>query len=203
MSVLCPQCGAPAKDGARNCEYCGAAIPQPVQPQQTYSAPQPYGAPQQAYGAPQQAYGVPQQPYGAPQQPYGVPQQPYGASAPRGRAPIPRREIITCILLTLVTCGIYGIYWMICMVNDLNTASYEPNNTSGGTVLLLGIVTCGIYYFIWMYKAGEQIRKAKEYATGRPESTNNGLLYCILMLLGVGIVSYCMIQNELNQLASM
>ena len=44
MSVLCPQCGAPAQEGATKCEYCGAAIAQstqpvqqaqPVQPQQT------------------------------------------------------------------------------------------------------------------------------------------------------------------------
>ena len=34
MSVLCPQCGAPAAEGAAKCEYCGAAIGQPVaQPQ--------------------------------------------------------------------------------------------------------------------------------------------------------------------------
>lgn len=28
MSVLCPQCGAPANEGATKCEYCGAAIAQ-------------------------------------------------------------------------------------------------------------------------------------------------------------------------------
>ena len=35
MSVLCPQCGAPAPEGATKCEYCGAAIAQQAQPQQT------------------------------------------------------------------------------------------------------------------------------------------------------------------------
>ena len=34
MSVLCPQCGAPAQAGAAKCEYCGAAITQPAQPTQ-------------------------------------------------------------------------------------------------------------------------------------------------------------------------
>ena len=38
MSVLCPQCGAPAQEGATKCEYCGAAIAQPTQSaQQTQS----------------------------------------------------------------------------------------------------------------------------------------------------------------------
>ena len=34
MSILCPQCGAPAQEGAMKCEYCGAALAQPVQPVQ-------------------------------------------------------------------------------------------------------------------------------------------------------------------------
>lgn len=34
MSVLCPQCGAPANEGATKCEYCGAAITQQAQPVQ-------------------------------------------------------------------------------------------------------------------------------------------------------------------------
>lgn len=39
MSVLCPQCGAPAQEGAVKCEYCGAAIAQPVQQVQTQQVP--------------------------------------------------------------------------------------------------------------------------------------------------------------------
>ena len=34
MSVLCPQCGAPAQEGAVKCEYCGAAIAPAAQPAQ-------------------------------------------------------------------------------------------------------------------------------------------------------------------------
>lgn len=42
MSVLCPQCGAPAQAGVTKCEYCGAAISQPAQSPsaQTQSNPQ-------------------------------------------------------------------------------------------------------------------------------------------------------------------
>ena len=34
---------------------------------------------------------------------------------------IERRNIAVCIVLTLVTCGIYGIYWIVCLTNDVNT----------------------------------------------------------------------------------
>ena len=57
---------------------------------------------------------------------------------------IERRNIAVCIVLTLVTCGIYGIYWIVCLTNDVNTVSGDVNGTSGGMVVLLTIVTCGI-----------------------------------------------------------
>ena len=36
---------------------------------------------------------------------------------------IQERNIVTCIILSIITCGIYGIYWEICLVNDLNVAA--------------------------------------------------------------------------------
>ena len=49
---------------------------------------------------------------------------------------IERRNIAVCIVLTLVTCGIYGIYWIVCLTNDVNTVSGDVNGTSGGMVVL-------------------------------------------------------------------
>lgn len=40
MSVLCPQCGAPASEGATKCEYCGAAIAQAAPQAQPQAQPQ-------------------------------------------------------------------------------------------------------------------------------------------------------------------
>ena len=48
---------------------------------------------------------------------------------------IERRNIAVCIVLTLVTCGIYGIYWIVCLTNDVNTVSGDVNGTSGGMVV--------------------------------------------------------------------
>ena len=192
MSVFCKSCGKEISAGSKFCLNCGAPAPvhEPA-PQPQYTAPQQpqYTAPQQPYGAP---YGAPQQPYGAP---YGAPQQAYG------RAPITKRSIATCILLSIVTCGIYGLYWFVCMVNDLNTAARTPSATSGGMVFFLTLITCGIYMFFWLFKAGDQVATAKRYATGMP-ANSQGILYLILSLFGLGIVVYCLIQNDLNQVAA-
>ena len=63
----------------------------------------------------------------------------------RGIEMIQRRSIAMCIVLSLVTCGIYGIYWFICLTNDCNAVSNDPDGTSGGVAFLLTLITCGIY----------------------------------------------------------
>ena len=112
---------------------------------------------------------------------------------------IERRNIAVCIVLTLVTCGIYGIYWIVCLTNDVNTVSGDVNGTSGGMVVLLTIVTCGIYGIYWAYKQGEKLDFTKNNR-GIP-SSNSGVLYLILQIFGFGIIAYALMQNELNKLS--
>ncbi len=108
---------------------------------------------------------------------------------------IQERNIAVCIILSLVTCGIYGLYWYVCLANDINTAS-GSQDTSGGMVLLLTLVTCGIYGLYWAYKCGEKIDLMNE-KRGIP-SSNGGILYLLLYFFG-GIIAYALIQNELNK----
>ncbi|MBS6395693.1 MAG: DUF4234 domain-containing protein [Clostridiales bacterium] len=110
---------------------------------------------------------------------------------------IKERSVAMGIVLTLVTCGIYGLYWFVCLTEDTNTISGEQG-TSGVLALVLTLVTCGIYGFFWAYKCGEKLDKAK---TDRGmAASNGGVLYLILYLFG-GIIAYALIQNELNKLA--
>ena len=111
---------------------------------------------------------------------------------------VQNRNLAVCIILTIVTCGIYGIYWFICLNNDSNTVSNEPNPTSGGIALLLTIVTCGIYGIYWMYKVGNQLDKACQQR-GMPASTR-GVLYLVLSIVGLGIVSYALMQDTINKI---
>ena len=113
---------------------------------------------------------------------------------------IERRNIAVCIVLTLVTCGIYGIYWIVCLTNDVNTVSGDVNGTSGGMVVLLTIVTCGIYGIYWAYKQGEKLDFTKNNR-GIP-SSNSGVLYLILQIFGFGIIANALMHNSPNKLAS-
>lgn len=152
---------------------------------------------QQQFGG-QQQYGGQQyggQQYGAPG--YGAPMG--GMGMGMGMSGLQERSIVTCIILSFVTCGIYGLYWMYALTEDTNHFATDPNPASGGMALLLSIVTCGIYSWYWMYKRGEYI---DNYYTQRglpPQS--NSILYLVLSICGLGIVSYCLMQNEINKIA--
>jgi hypothetical protein len=55
-----------------------------------------------------------------------------------------QRSVGLAIVLTLITCGIYGIYWFIVMTNDVGKLSGDYTFT-GGKHFLLTLVTCGIW----------------------------------------------------------
>ncbi len=119
----------------------------------------------------------------------------------KGNIPhIERKDIAIAIILSIVTCGIYGIVWLVNIINDINTvASDDKSDQSAGLVILLIIVTCGIYGFVYFYQAGARLHNAgKKYGL---EIADNSVVYLLLTLFGLGIVTYCLIQSDLNKFA--
>ncbi len=108
-----------------------------------------------------------------------------------------KRSIGVAILLSIVTCGIYGIIWMIKLNDELNALAGKQGATSGGMVFLLTLITCGIYGWFWYYKMGENVDVIKTNS-GMP-SSNSPILYLILGLFGLGIVNYCLMQDAINK----
>lgn len=111
---------------------------------------------------------------------------------------IQEKNIVVCILLTIITCGIYGIFWFISMTDDMRYVSGDQT-LSGGSAFLFSIITCGIYTYFWAYKMAKASNVAKANK-GLP-TDDNAILYIILQIFGLGIVNYCLIQNDLNTIA--
>ena len=106
---------------------------------------------------------------------------------------IKERNIVTCILLTIVTCGIYGIYWFIMMTKDAVSVKDPADNAILEIVLMLFLPFLGIFLVEKKFAEGCAAREI-------PHS-DNSVLYLILGLVGLGIVGVCMLQNDLNKLA--
>lgn len=112
------------------------------------------------------------------------------------------------LLLSIVTCGIYGIYWWYVFVNDLNTLGQGDGEESPNyiVVILLSIVTCGIYNYFWYYKQGNRMQKIGQRNGVQIDENGTSLLLWFLLgslLCGVGpwISIYMMIRN-MNKLCA-
>lgn len=112
---------------------------------------------------------------------------------------IQERNIVVQVILSIVTCGIYGIYWFITLTDDAALKAEEPDFT-GGKAFLFTLITCGIYGWYWYYKMGKTL-----YTAGQKngvEIADNSVIYLVLGLFGLGIVNYCIMQSDLNKLAT-
>ena len=170
--MFCPSCGANAPNDADFCSNCGVRLPKNTGTKNSN---------QSTYNNAHSS--IP-------------PQQP---PHPSFSQHVQKKDIAVCIILSIITCSIYIYYWIYTMNEDLEKISPRSSNTSSGLLVLLGIITCGIYFWYWLYKSGETIDQIK-LQRGIP-SSNSGLLYMILSILGLSIVSYALLQNELNGLA--
>jgi len=113
---------------------------------------------------------------------------------------IPYRNIVTAIILSIITCGIYGIYWFVVMTDDAKKVSRDEQGAGGGLAFLLTLVTCGIYSIYWHYKQGKRLYDAgKNYGV---DIKDNSVLYLILGIFGLGLVSYILIQSDLNKFSA-
>lgn len=109
-----------------------------------------------------------------------------------------KRDIVVAVILSLVTCGIYGIYWFVSINNDVNKLAEDNDAPSGIVAFLLSIVTCSIYFIYWNYKMGKKVYEVQ--LKNNVSANDNSILYLILSIFGLGIVNYCLIQNDLNKL---
>ncbi len=107
---------------------------------------------------------------------------------------IKQRNLVTCILLSIVTCGIYGIYWTIVLAKDAVSVKDPADSGLVEILLMLFLPFLGIFL------------AEKKFAEGCADKgighSDNSILYLILGLIGLGIVGMCMLQNDLNKLAT-
>ena len=107
-----------------------------------------------------------------------------------------RRSVPLCIILSIVTCGIYMLYWYVCVTNEVNAVTGE-SGPSGGVSLLLTIVTCGIYGLYWGWKTGDKLDASRARNGIVPGSF--ALLFLLLNLFELTIVTLAIAQSELNR----
>lgn len=107
------------------------------------------------------------------------------------------RSIVSVILLSLLTCGIYAIYYLITTQESIRDTYKKEELPSGLFVFLVGLVTCGIYYIYWMYKTANIMNEILK-ENGLPYSESDVLLFVILGVFTGSLVYNVLLQSKIN-----
>lgn len=115
---------------------------------------------------------------------------------------VKEKSIGLCVVLSLVTCGIYSIYWLYTIAHDLNDLCESQNQEKGaesGLVVVLSIVTCGIYLLYYLWKAGKMVSSLTRSNGQHP--SDDSIVLMVLSILQLSLVSYCILQSHINGFA--
>lgn len=69
------------------------------------------------------------------------------------------RSLVGYIILSLISCGIYGYYFIYTLARDINVACANDGDRTPGlaTYIILSFITCGFYSLYWEYKLANRI----------------------------------------------
>lgn len=101
------------------------------------------------------------------------------------------RSLIKLILLSIITLGIYGLFFWSGYARDMNIVCEGDGKKTRGILarLVFSILTLGIYDFVWLYGAGDRIA-ANCIRKGVSNDTTGGKVLCWyifgVLLFGIG-----------------
>ena len=116
--------------------------------------------------------------------------------------PYPAQEAVipvgVAVILTLVTCGLYGLWWQYKQMEILN-AWHGREEYNFWTYLVLSFITCGFYAIYYEYKMAQGINQI-QHAHGYRVNENLALICLFVTIVGLGVVSLAIQQSDINDL---
>ena len=106
-----------------------------------------------------------------------------------------KRNIVVSILLTVLTCGFYWLYWLAKLTNDIHALSGKKTTAGGGKAALYSVLTCSLYFYYWLYKAGEELVEARRAGQMKLDPVSN-LTYAVVTIVMTALLAgYSVIHN--------
>lgn len=108
------------------------------------------------------------------------------------------RDIVLSVILSIITCGIYKLYWVYKVSSELENEG-QTGGLDGAIILLLCIFTGSIGFLLFAMYADANVNAIKA-RRGLPVVDNKA----VWMILGfmIPIVLIPLVQSEINNLAS-
>jgi len=108
-----------------------------------------------------------------------------------------KRNVGVCMVLSIITLGLYGIYWMYLLVKNTRSVQKITTNCVGEMLCLIFVPFYSLY---WWYTNGEKVKQ--QFGQRNHTLTGNGVVYLLLAILGLSIVSMAIMQSDFNSLES-
>jgi uncharacterized protein DUF4234 len=102
------------------------------------------------------------------------------------------KSVPVCVILTLVTCGLYNLYWQHLQMQSVNEMLNEDKYRFLPW-LLLTLVTCGVWHIYHEYRLSEDIARVM----GREKKTD-GLIAVLLSVFGFSFIVDAIQQSHIN-----
>ena len=99
-----------------------------------------------------------------------------------------KRNLIVCIILCLVTFGIYPLVLFVKVTNESNAVAKSDKTAGGILALVFSCLTGGIYLLYWAYKLGKKLE-------------GNAIIYLVLQVFLGPVVVSLVAANALNKIA--
>ncbi len=109
-----------------------------------------------------------------------------------------KRKIGVSIILSILTFGIYQIYWMHLLVKNTRIAKGEDTRCVKELLCVLFVPFYSTYWWITRGKVVEERLKERGYT-----SIGNKYIYFMLAVLGLDIVAMAVMQEDFNSLSAM
>ena len=112
------------------------------------------------------------------------------------------RSPLMVLFLSLITCGIYYLYWIYVISKEMNEFLGEEDLPPVIDLVLM-IVTGTLWGYVWDWRTGGKIARMRQMV-GLP-ADNDAPLYLVLDILGagpvagLGLVVMLLEQSRLNQ----
>lgn len=118
------------------------------------------------------------------------------------------RSLLVYILLSVITCGFYGYYFIYKLAKDVNMMCRNDGDNVGGlgAYILFSFLTCGIYSFYWLYKIQNRLNAAgPQYGIHIQEDGTTVLMWLIIgsLLCGLGaLYAYHIVFKSANAIGA-
>ena len=106
------------------------------------------------------------------------------------------RNIPLAIIFSIITCGIYLLYWLYKISEETRAMTGNADSGSPGLDVVLEIVTCGVYGFFVVYQSAKRIY---QYETQEGlAASDDSVMLTVLAIFG-WIIALAILQSKLNK----